>query len=103
MAETKTCANPYISRRREKEASGIQGAIRALKLEGRLTESKYKRSLAALLRPPQKPPDPSLPILVKTFSDNSSVAPFKVTGEKESNETTASLARSGFRVRPWMQ
>jgi hypothetical protein len=49
MAETKTCANPYISRRQEKEASGIQGAIRALNLEGRLTESKYKRSLAALL------------------------------------------------------
>ena len=39
----------FTSRRRRKETSGVQGAIRALNLEGRLTESKYNRSLAALL------------------------------------------------------
>ncbi len=72
----------------------------ALNLEGRLTESKYKRNPTALLWPPQKPPAPSLPILVKTFSDNSSVAPFKVTGEKGSNETMTSFAKFGFRVTP---
>lgn len=41
-------AKKFASRRPRKETSGIHGAIRALNLEGRLTESKYKRSPAAL-------------------------------------------------------
>ena len=72
-------------------------------LDGRLIESKYNRSPTALLCPPQEPPTESVPILVSTFTDSSSVVPLKITSGKGGTVTFTSFARFGFRVMFLMQ